>query len=312
MSTEGAPTRGLDSVTLDVNEGNHSLENVPEPAFDNSTVTEHNFKELQGLLSAEPTPEREGSVPGSDAELGDVTEDDNDDSRIESLYNAYHTSYAVPINETSPHMQYAKDLASALLQRHFPESEGYLVEPAALGPYSANGINFLLNEINEPDADPDVRSRKPSRDRKTHVQYSFRSDWHFIAPEYMAAFEVKKSTAEVVEDDEVITFRTHTYLVVIIDDLLTFPRWSRANVNHRGDVLSDLLGVRGGIAKGRGMLFFGPRLELYSYDANDASEPVKRLPQSDWRTDMRTTSLAAVDSILRGFAGHQVSYQDAS
>jgi hypothetical protein len=37
------------------------------------------------------------------------------DNRIQTVYNTYHASYAFSINETSAHVQHAKDLALALL-----------------------------------------------------------------------------------------------------------------------------------------------------------------------------------------------------
>lgn len=235
------------------------------------------------------------------------------DDRIQSFYDTYHTSYAFPISETSAHMQHAKDLALALLQRHYPESQGYLVESAAPGPYSAKGINSILKESNESDSDPDTPPPKKQKRsaRRTNTRYSFDATWHHIEPDNMTAFVVRKGALDMPEGVETLTYHTHTCLVIILDGLSTFQRWSRANINHRGDVLSDLLGVMGGIEKGHGMLFFGPRLELYNYDASDDSQPVKPFQSQDWRMDMRTTSLAAVDEMLSGFAGQEVFYKDA-
>lgn len=233
------------------------------------------------------------------------------DDRLRTLYDTYHTSYAIPISETSAHMQHAGDLALALLQRHYSNSHGYLVELAALGPYSAKGVNFVLKESDEPDSDPDNLPPKKQKHaaRKTHAHHSYRASWHHIAPENMAAFVVKKRVSEVRDGVEQMTYRTHTCLVIVLDDLSTFQRWSRDNMNHRGDVLSDMLT---GVEKGHGMLFFGPRLELYSYDANNDSQPVKPSQILDWRMDMRTTSLATVDEALRNFAKKEVVYKDSS
>ncbi|KAF2633429.1 hypothetical protein BU25DRAFT_5441 [Macroventuria anomochaeta] len=211
-------------------------------------------------------------------------------------------------------MQQAKDFALALLQRHYPESEDYLVEPAALGPYSAKGIiNFILKESNESGSDPDTPPPKKQKRsaRKINTHYSFDAPWHHIEPENMAAFVVRKGVPEVHEGVETVTYRTHTCLVIILDDLSTFQRWSRANMNHRGDVLSDLLGVAGGVEKGHGMLVFGARLEVYDFDAKDGNMPIKPYQNQGWRIDMRTTSLAAADEVLRGFAGQEVVYKDA-
>ncbi|KAJ8104544.1 hypothetical protein OPT61_g10702 [Boeremia exigua] len=232
------------------------------------------------------------------------------DDHLQALYDAYHTSYAVPLSETSVHMQHAQDLALALLQRHYPESHGYRVEAAGLGPYSAKGVNFVLKESNESDSDPDIPPAKKQKRaaRKNNTHYSYNAPWHYIAPENMAVFVVKKGVSEV-HDVELMTFRTHTYLVVILDDLSTFHRYSRDNVNHRGDVLSDLLGVLGGIQTGHGMLIFGSRLEFYHYDASNDNQPTRPAPNQAWKMDMRTASLAAVDEALHNFARQEVVYK---
>jgi hypothetical protein len=207
-------------------------------------------------------------------------------------------------------MQHAKALAFAMLQRHFPETEDFLIEPAPLGPLSARGINFILKESNESDSDPDIPPpRKPKRTaRTTNIHYSYEAPWHSIEPENMAAFVVKKPDSKL-DSGETLTHRIHTYLVIIIDDLSTFNRWSRANINHRGDVLSDLLGVKGEIERGYGMLFFGPRLELYSYDVSSDDTPVSPHRSQSWRLDMRTTSLAIIDQALGSFVKQEVVYQ---
>lgn len=233
------------------------------------------------------------------------------DDHLQTLYDAYHASYTEPISKTLAHMEHAKALALAMLQRHYPESQDYLIEPASLGPLSTKGINFILKEGNEPDSDPDTPpSKKQKRTAKTtNIHYSYEAPWHWIEPENMAVFVVKKRLSNVDEDIETFRYRTHTYLVVIIDDLSTFHRWSRVNLNHRGDVLSDLLGVKGNIEKGHGMLFFGPRLELYNYDADSEENPVMPYQNPSWKLDMRTTSLTTVDEVLSGFAKQEVVHQ---
>lgn len=188
------------------------------------------------------------------------------------------------------------------------------MEPAALGPLSAKGINFVLKEDNEPDSDPDtLPPMKQSRAaRKSVAHYSYSAPWHHIAPEHMAAFVVKKRVSDTTGEVEHMTDRTHTCLVIVLDDLATFHRWSRDNVNHRGDVLCDMLGVLGvlgGIERGCGMLFFGHRLELYRYDAGNDAQPVRPAQTKDWRMDMRSTRLAEVDNALRDFSKHDVVYR---
>lgn len=226
------------------------------------------------------------------------------DAFNEALYDAYPASYAEPITNTSTHMQHARELALALLQRHHPESQGYLIEPVALGPYSARGINFLLKEDDEPDSDLDTPPRK--KHRRTTKLDNGDPVWHYIDPANMAAFVVKHRN----EGLEPPIYRTHTCLVIILDDLSTFPRWSRANMNHRGDVLTDLLGVIGHLKNGHGMLFFGPRLELYTYDANNTEKPVVPYQGKRWKLDMRSTSLAEVDEVLKEFKSLDVVYRD--
>lgn len=232
------------------------------------------------------------------------------DDRLQALYNTYHTSYAFPISPHSAHMQHACDLAVALLQHHYPASQQYRIEPCALGPITKYGVNFILKDDDEPDSDIDLPK---STKRKTMTKKKAMLDdptWHVIEPENMAAFVVKKGTAEVVEGVQTLNWRAHTHLVVILDDVTTFPRWSRDNFIHRGDVLSDLSGVIGGMQTGRSILFFGPRLELYSYDANDAYKPIKPWTCPHWRTDMRTTSLAEIEEALRNFTTHEPVYVD--
>lgn len=236
------------------------------------------------------------------------------DDRLQALYNAFHTSFAFPISPHSAHMQHASDLAAALLQRHYPASQQYRVETCALGPLAKYDVNFMLKDEDDPDSDVDLprltRSTKqknaPKKKKAGYVDLT----WHIINPENMAAFVVKKGTAEVVEGVQTVNWRVHTHLVIVLDDLTTFLRWSRDNLNHRGDVLSDLSGVIGGMQKGHGMLFFGPRLELYSYDSKDAYHPIKPWANPRWRMDMRTTSLADVDEVLRNFVRQEPVYQD--
>lgn len=268
--------------------------------FDTPTATEHDPQHdpQQELQEQEEQTANNGSLPPLD-------------DHLQTLYTAYHTSYALPITPTSAHMQHAKALASALLSRHFPASSGYLVAPIPLGPYSAPGINFLLKEDHEDDSDPDTSPpKKTARSaRKTHAQFSFDSSWHHIEPARMAAFEVRKTLP--LEDGSAgsLASRTHTALVIVLDDLSTFPRWSRANINTRGDVLTDVLGVRGRVEEGRGMLFFGPRLELYEYDASDGVVPVKPAAEHNWRLDMRVAGLEEVDWHVGMFGGGEVVYQ---
>lgn len=77
------------------------------------------------------------------------------DHHLQDPYDTYRTSYTLPVRETSAHMQHARDLALALLQRHYPDSQGYVVEPATVEPFSAKGVNFVLKKIDESDSDPE-------------------------------------------------------------------------------------------------------------------------------------------------------------
>lgn len=232
------------------------------------------------------------------------------DDRLQTLYNTYHTCYAFPITAHSAHMQYARDLAFALLQRYYPVSENYQVESCALGPLARYGINFEMKVDGEPDSDTDMPRTKKEKTTKKEKPVNADPVWHDIVPENMAAFVAKKGTTELVEGTQTIVWRAHTHLVILLDDLSTFHRWSRDNLNHRGDALADLSGVVGGMQRGHGILFFGPRLELYSYDSNNAYKPVKPFTNLNWRIDMRTTSLAEVDVVLRNFAQQEPVYQD--
>lgn len=233
------------------------------------------------------------------------------DDRLQALYNTYRTSFAFPISPHSAHMQHASDLAAALLQRHYPVSQQYRVEMCALGPLAKYGVNFMLKDEDDPDSDIDLPRPPRSEKQKTaHKKKKAAYTWHTINAENMAAFVVKKGTAEVVENVQSNIWRVHTHLVIVLDDLTTFLRWSRDNLNHRGDVLSDMSGVTGGMQKGHGMLFFGPRLELYSYDSKDAYHPIKPWKYPRWRMDIRTTNLADVDEVMRQFIRQEPVYQD--
>ena len=267
------------------------LQNGQTSLLDTPPATEHDLQ--QELQEQEDQAANNNSLPPLD-------------DHLQTLYTAYHTSYALPITPTSAHMHHAKALASALLTRHFPASSGYLVAPIPLGPYCAPGINFLLKEDHEGDSDPDTPPpKKTARSaRKTHSQYSYDSSWHYIEPARMAAFEVRKTLPlEEGGAEGLPTYRMYTALVIVLDDLATFSRWSRANLNARGDVLTDVLGVRGKVDKAPGMLFFGPRLELYEYDADDAVVPVKPAEGGNWRVDMRVAGLEEVDWHFRQFGG---------
>ncbi|KAF1363926.1 hypothetical protein EJ07DRAFT_172838 [Lizonia empirigonia] len=264
-----------------------------------ATVEPHERnKDLQEMLPDEQAPAGEGLL---------LTPDD----KIQALYDAYQASYASPMIQTTTQMRHATDLATALLQRHYPESQGYLVEQAALGPLSAKGLNFILKESNEPDSDPDVPPpKKAKRTVKTpNAYYSYEAPWHYIPPDHLAALVVKQRIPGAALAVANPTARTHTCLVIILDDLSTLYRWSRANVNHRGDVLSDLLGVLGGVETGHGILLFGPRLELYTYDAANDVAPVAPLAGRESRVDMRTAGLAEVDGVLSGFAARGVVHR---
>lgn len=164
--------------------------------------------------------------------------------RLQALYDTYHNSYAFPISQRSAHMQHANDLAAALLQRHYPASQQFRVEPCPLGPIAKYGVNFMLKDDHEPDSDTDLpkSTKRKTAHKKMNAMHGDPT-WHIINPENMAAFVVKKGTAEVVEGVQTLHWRAHTHLVIVLDDLTTFPRWSRDPFNHRGDVLSDLSGV---------------------------------------------------------------------
>lgn len=251
-----------------------------------------------------------GTLPDEQASAGEgllLTPDDN----IHTLYDAYQASYARPMIQTTMQMRHATDLATALLQRHYPESQGYLVEQASLGPLSAKGLNFILKESNEPDSDPDVPPPKKAKrtPRTPNGYYSYEAPWHYIPPSHLAALLVKQRIPGASSAVANPTFRTHTCLVIILEDLSTLHRWSRANINHRGDVLSDLLGVLGGVESGHGILLFGPRLELYAYDAANDVAPVAPLGGRESRVDLRTAGLADVDGVLSGFAARGVVHK---
>ncbi|KAL1653673.1 hypothetical protein SLS61_003821 [Didymella pomorum] len=177
------------------------------------------------------------------------------DDRLQALYNTYHTSYAFPISPHSSHKQHASDLAAALLQRHYPLPQ-YRVERCALGPITKYGINFMLKDDDEPDSDidlPKVKKAKTSANKKRTANVD--PTWHIINHENMSAFVVKKGAVEVVDGiRQTLVWRPCTYLVIVLDDLSTFPRWSRDTLNHRGDVLSDLSGVVGGMQRGHASL----------------------------------------------------------
>jgi hypothetical protein len=290
----------------------HSPTDTPEMNLPAEFDLQCSPTDMNGPFEAVTAQQKGGQASGNAMDIVDEQQNTPPiDDRLQALYNTYHTSYAFPISPHSAHMQHASDLAAALLQRHYPASQQYRVEQCALGPITKYDVNFMLKSDDEPDSDIDLpRSTKRKTAHKKKRAVHVDPTWHMINPENMAAFVVRKGTVEVVEGVQTLKWRTHTHLVVVLDDLTTSLRWSRDSLNHRGDVLSDLSGVIGGMQKGHGMLFFGPRLELYSYDANDAYHPIKPWTNPRWRMDMRTSSLAEVDDVLRNFARQEPVYRD--
>tara|TARA_R110002003_G_scaffold141_8_gene12933 strand:- start:1922 stop:3124 length:1203 start_codon:yes stop_codon:yes gene_type:complete len=205
-------------------------------------------------------------------------------SHRQNLTDTYISSYSNPETPHSTRMEHAKTFAVFLLQRYFPEHEGYIVQPSLLGPIARLGINFMLKAKDgiDPDYTPlppkkykkkDKKSLKSQRDAEYLRQFahywpfSTNVAWHMIEPENIAGFDVLKRNAPVDDSsDEEAEYRIHTCMAIVIDDMHSFPLFAATNDVHRGDILTDALCRGQQIQSGHAILLFGSRLELYDFE----------------------------------------------
>jgi hypothetical protein len=258
-----------------------------------------------------------------------------------AAYVASYDNYAIP---NSSQMGSAQALALALLQQYYPESEGYLVQPSALGPIAKHGLNFILkaNDGSDPNfiALPSKKDSKKGKNRKPskaqqkleyvrqfdhNISFAMSVRWHMIEPEDIAGFEVMKKVTAAEGEDKEDEYLPYTYLAIIIDDLRTFPSLAENNDVHRGDILTDVLCRSQHIRVGHGILLFGTRLEMYHFDNGAATSPdthnaigveepyvalCKDADDRDLAVNLRTTGLHTVDRLFMEIAANGVEYLD--
>ncbi|KAF1944428.1 hypothetical protein EJ02DRAFT_100531 [Clathrospora elynae] len=282
--------------------------------------------------------------------------------QIKALYDAYLASYKDEDTPNATHMVYAKALAFAFLTHYYPASEGYTVEPASPGPIAKHGMSFILAADDKSDVWKDLRTKKTTHkaarrgghtlmqfeiaeaqaktDAYNHgLSYMLGLQWDCIQPEDIAAFVVERKFEITDKITGILTYHTrpHTYLAIMIDNFGHPPRFSKANLTHRSDLLSDAL-CRRQVQEGYGVLLYGPRLEFYGYDAgppwvcaDDAASKVLgfhtaeeedtqhieprtemlRMGGTALEVDMRTTGLQALGQVFQHVAARHVVYMDS-
>jgi hypothetical protein len=255
---------------------------------------------------------------------------------LQHLLETYVASYNDDLILNMTRMDHAKSLAFALLKHYYPESEGYIVQPSALGPMARYGFNFMLKGIDGSDPNytplPPKKGQKKGKKRRTKAQltaeykrevnhwWPFTTDirWHSIDPKDIIGFQVlQKSGAE---------YRPYTYLGIMIDDLQTLPNFAENNDVHRGDILVDIFSMSAKIQLGYGILLFGTRLEFYDFDNGEKTrfgedgktitveEPTVRLCKNanneELVIDLRSTGVQMVGSVLRQIVKKDVKFLD--
>ena len=277
--------------------------------------------------------------------------------QFQTIYEAYHSSYTDSTTTNATRMQHGKALAFILLTHYYPTSQGYTVEPSSLGPIVKHGLNFMiasefgLNSINPPPPKKPLKKgkKKGNNTHRGHANFSeeayvarnvFNLDWDWIRPEDIAAFIVMRNVKLVDQNTGTVTDekRPYTYLAIIIDDLESLPRHLSLNTMHRSDVLADALCRTARLDEGYGILLYGPRLELYAYNAgakwiyykdsesddmNHTSEDVEQDIEpklkllvgaggkEDLVLDMRSAELSAVDEAMRQLHRRNVRWVDS-
>jgi hypothetical protein len=82
---------------------------------------------------------------------------------VQSLLDAYVASYTDILTPNSTRMSHAKAFALALLQRHYPASEDFLIHPSALGPMAGHGLNFMLKSADGTSPNCSLEPPKPAK-----------------------------------------------------------------------------------------------------------------------------------------------------
>ncbi|KAJ4369793.1 hypothetical protein N0V83_005557 [Neocucurbitaria cava] len=312
-------------------------------ASENSSRPSHLDPEQAHVMSGNTLDVDEDIILEETASLI-IPAEDSDLPQFQALYDAYHNSYTDSTITNANRMEHAKALALALLTHYYPASEDFIVEPSSLGPVAKHGMNFLhvadeapaiqknllakkLAKKGKKKAIPKSRKKEPAKVHEDH--------WDWIKPEDIAGFVVARKAKIVDKETGVVTYkhRPHTYLAIMIDTFDELPRFSKENITHRADALTDALCRIAKIQHGYGILIYGPRIEFYEYDAgkpwiyyesddDDGEdevqdiEPVMRLMSTEARIDedlamdMRTASLWMVEDAFELVAALEVTYAD--
>lgn len=284
---------------------------------------QHHFQSIDMGLTASLEARADQNQPTANSRLATIIDQDKreaistlaipdhtqqhiqDIPHIASLYTAYHNAYADPTATNKTRMLYAKEFAYLFLKHYYPESQNYMIEPAFLGPIAVCGIGVELKSSDEPDSDIDTAPSKPKHSKKNGPAAK-----HRLEPANLAAYVVKQRVETTNgQGDAKDNYRPLLYLGIIIDDLSTFPRWSRESTVHRADMLIYPLGMTAKIERSPVTLLCGPRMEFYDFDAIEITTNFTPVQSANWKLDMRISSLWDVDEAFkRAVLGRRVRY----
>ncbi len=272
--------------------------------------------------------------------------------QVHALYQAYCDSYSDPAATNTVRMNRGKALVYVLLSHYYPASQGFHVEPASLGPVAKHGLNFILGPDKAAEEAKRIAAKKGKKkgnsaakkpakfDEAAYITKNmFILDWDWVRPEDIAGFVVTRTLSDkeqsngnggketTSDETKPKDKRIYTYLALIIDDMELLPRHLPSNVIHRSDVLADALCRTAGIDQGYGILIYGPRLEIYKYDADvewvhhedGEHEPQDVDPKLTLMTslggkelvvDMRSADLQAMDHTMKHLCGRVVLWMN--
>ncbi|KAF2855063.1 hypothetical protein T440DRAFT_475365 [Plenodomus tracheiphilus IPT5] len=264
-----------------------------------------------------------------------------DAPQLAELYDAYQISYTDVNSSNATCMQHAKSFAFALLTYYYPASDGFIVAPCSPGPTARNGMSFLLAADDNSDiwdfAPPQKARRKRQLSKKQKeindaaeygycLDYIGKSQWHRIEAEDIAAFVIQRDVGEAGDASATLEGKTHTHLVIMIDEVDSLSMFSKQNTLERSDILTDLLCSQGKVQHGYGILLHGPLLEVYDFDrgaefvhyADDSGKSQDIEPKmvhsvgasgvDELVVDTRTAGLKELDGVLRHAAAMEVTH----
>ncbi|KAL6708315.1 hypothetical protein ACN47E_003239 [Coniothyrium glycines] len=204
---------------------------------------------------------------------GHPQSDLKDIDHLQALYEMYYSSYADASIENSTRLGYAKTFADALLNLHYPPSQGYKIELDTPRSFVKHGMSFMLKDVRarkDPNhsKNPQPNIGSASGMSKQELEYVMKTRWHSIEPRNIATFVVLALLQFTDDDTGLVTYKylPHTYFAIMIDSL-DYKHLSKANFTHPSDILSDALCTVGRIEEGYGILLHGTQMNFYSYNA---------------------------------------------